>query len=76
MPPRRPETFGVRIEFGFCLLRNFQQRLDGREALNSHSLATRADYQINFRATCNCRLAAAVLLMVLNSPNVGVLDDA
>jgi len=76
MPLRRPETFGVRIEFGFCLLCYFQQQLVGREAAKLHRLATRADYQINFSATCNCRLAPAVLLMVLNSPNVGVLDDA
>jgi hypothetical protein len=76
MPPRRPKTFGVTRDFGFCLLRNFQRRLVGREAFEFAPPRDRRDYQINFRATCNCRLAAAVLLMVLNSPNVGVLDDA
>src|SRR5436305_14952281 len=32
-------------------------------------------YQISFKANCNWRFAAAVLLIVLNSPNVGVPPD-
>lgn len=40
-----------------------------KEGLRFHT-APCFNYQISFRANCNCRLLAAVLLMVLNSPKV------